>query len=63
VEKRRLSATMRAEAVAQEAAARAAAEARANHIAEHGEPEAPSLTMDWDEFVNLLVHCHYSTRP
>ncbi len=54
---------MRAEAVAQEAAARAAAEARANHIAEHGEPEAPSLTMDWDEFVNLLVHCHYSTRP
>ena len=44
-----------------EAAAAAAAAAAA--VKEVVVEETPHLTLDWTEFVTLVVHCHYITRP
>ncbi len=49
-----------------QAVRRASREASSSALPPMGEEEdnsIPHLTLDWDEFATLVVHCHYTTRP
>jgi predicted protein tyrosine phosphatase len=41
----------------------AQAAAAAAAVAKPAVEDVPHLTLDWDEFASLVVHCHYVTRP